>query len=348
MQFRNIEGHEDLANHLTEMVDMGRVSHAQLFLGKNGSGSLALALAYAQYLNCEHRVHYEDGKLRADSCGECSSCKKYQQLMHPDLHFVFPTATTEAVKSKPMAEEFLKEFRIFLEQHNQRGSLEQWYADLGIDNKQGMIRELDADNIVRTLSLKSYEAGYKVMVIWMAEKMNAVTANKLLKTLEEPTDKTLLLLVAENKDKMLQTILSRVQQIVVRQQRESVAGPNAQLFGELFVNWMRLLFKLNMQRLSECVDGLSAMTREQQKQFLHYVMEMLEACFLNTAAGMPCDLKSGDEKFDKAFPAMITTRNIEQMQDAFTHTLYAIERNAYSKIAFMELSFKLSKLLKNR
>ena len=348
MQFKNIEGHEELANHLTEMVDMGRVSHAQLFLGENAAGSMALALAYAQYLNCEHKVHYDNGKLRADSCGECPSCKKYQQLMHPDLHFVFPNAPTGSVKSNPSAEDFQEEFRTFLEQHGQRGSLEQWYADLGIDNKQGMIREKDADSIVRTLSLKSYEAGYKVMVIWMAEKMNLSAANKLLKTLEEPTDKTLLLLVSESKDKMLSTILSRVQQIVVHQQRTTALDPNAQLYGILFVKWMRLLFKLNMQRLSECIEEICSMTREQQKQFLQYALETLENCFMKTAAGVPCELQSGDEKFDQAFPAMITTRNIEQMQEAFTHTQYAIERNAYAKIAFMDLSFKLSKSLKNR
>lgn len=235
-----------------------------------------------------------------------------------------------------------------MQQHHQLGTLEQWYADLGIENKQGMIREKDADNIIRALSLKSYEAGYKVMVIWMAEKMNPVAANTLLKTLEEPTDKTLLLLVAESKDKMLSTILSRVQQIVVRNSATNDLGESGAAYASLFVNWMRLLFKLNMQKLSECVEQISTLSREQQKQFLTYCMGTLRACFLNSMAQVPCNLNSGDEKFDRSFPTMITERNVELMHEAFTHTLFAIERNAYAKIAFMELSFKLSKLLKNR
>lgn len=348
MRFKDIEGQHILANHLTEMVDMGRVSHAQLFLGETSSGSLAMALAYAQYLNCQHRVHFSEGVLRADSCGECPNCKKYQQLMHPDLHFVFPTASTGSGLSKPSSADFIEEYREFLQRHHQMGTLEQWYGDLGIENKQGMIREKDADNIIRALSLKSYEAGYKVMVIWMAEKMNVASANTLLKTLEEPTGKTLLLLVAESKDKMLSTILSRVQQIVVRNHSiKSLSERDADL-SSLFVSWMRLLFKLNMQNLSECVEQISALTREQQKQFLGYCMESLRACFLNNMAGVPCNLNSGDEKFDRSFPTMISERNVEAMHEAFTHTLLAIERNAYAKIAFMDLSFKLSKLLKNR
>lgn len=351
MQFKNIEGQEVLANRLTEIIDAGRVSHAQMFLGPTSSGSLALAVAYAQYLSCEHRQHYPEGSpLRADSCGECPQCRKYQELMHTDLHLVFPSATTATVTSKPCADDFQEPFRQFMQDHRQCGTEDEWYDALGIENKQGMIRERDADNIVRTLGLKSYEGGYKVLIVWMAERMNLDCANKLLKTLEEPADNTLLLLVAESRDRMLQTILSRVQQIVVPDRGNALATERQTAMAALFVSWMRLLFKLNMQQLSGWVDQIATLGREQQKQFLQYAQESLRACFLKTAAGIELarELQFGDEKFNTSFPNMITPNNIEEMMQAMNDAAYAIERNAYAKITFMQLSFTLSKMIKRR
>jgi len=351
MQFKDIVGQEVLANRLTEIIDSGRVSHAQMFLGPTSSGSLALAVAYAQYLNCENRHHYPEGSpLRADSCGECPNCRKYAELMHTDLHLVFPTATTATVTSKPCSEDFQEEFRQFMADSHQRGTENEWYAALGFDNKQGMIRERDADNIVRTLGLKSYEGGYKVLIVWMAERMNLDCANKLLKTLEEPAEKTLLLLVAESRDRMLQTILSRVQQTLVPDLGTDLTPERRTAMAEMFVSWMRLLFKLNMQQLSGWVDQTAALGREQQKQFLQYAQESLRACFLQTAAGhrIAEELVFGDEKFDASFPAMITPNNVEQMMQGMNDALYALERNANSKITFMQLSFTLSKMIKKR
>ncbi len=351
MRFKDIVGQRLLINTLTEIIDSGRVSHAQMFLGPTSSGSLALAIAYAQYLNCENRQHYEEGsELRADSCGQCPNCRKYEQLMHTDLHFVFPTATTTSVTSKPCSDDFQAEFRDFLTECHQTGTEDEWYARLGIENKQGMIREKDADNIVRTLALKSYEGGYKVVVMWMAERMNLDAANKLLKTLEEPTDKTLLILVAESRDRMLSTIISRVQQVLVPDMGMGMTEERRAEFARLFVSWMRLLFKLDMKTLSEWVDKTAGIGRESQKRFLQYAQESLRACFLKSVAGieLPGELDFGDEKFDTFFPTMITVNNIEQMNQAITDATYAIERNANAKITFMQLSFTISKLIKKR
>ena len=351
MRFEHIEGQRVLINHLTEIIDSGRVSHAQMFLGPTTSGSLALAVAYAQYLNCENRQHYGEGsELRADSCGQCPHCRKYEQLVHPDLHFVFPNATTSTVTKNPCAEELQGEFRDFLMERHLMGTEDEWYAQLEIENKQGMIRERDADNIIKTLSLKSYEGGYKVVVMWMAERMNLDAANKLLKTLEEPTDKTLLLLVAESRDRMLSTIISRVQQVVVPDRGMGLPEERRAEFAKMFVSWMRLLFKLDMRTLSAWVDQTATIGRESQKRFLQYVQESLRACFLKSVAGiaLPGELEFGDEKFDTFFPTMITVNNIEQMNQAITDAAYAIERNAYAKITFMQLSFTLSKLIKKR
>ena len=346
MQFKDIVGQEIMANKLTGIIDSGRVSHAQLFLGDTASGSLALAIAYAQYLNCQNRQHYDNGRLHADSCGECPSCKKFQQLTHSDLHLYFPSATTGKVTSKPSSADFQTEFRDFLNANNQKGDIDKWYDFLGTD-KNGMIRELDADNIVRTLGMKAYEGNYKVIIVWMAEKMNTVAANKILKVLEEPSPNTLIILVAESSERMLSTILSRAQQVRIPTKTHPEWDINPE-FASLYVTWMRQLFKLNMATLSEWVDTIAAKGREQQKQFLLYAQEATRDCFLRHMAGTPMTMDFGDEKFNASFPNMITERNAEGLNNAFDEALFAIDRNAYSKIALMELSFRVCKLLKKR
>lgn len=343
MQFKDIVGQQDIIKRLAAVIDSGRVSHAQMLLGEAGT-TMPLAWAYLQYLCCENR---HDG----DSCGECPSCKKIASLMHPDLHFVFPTATTSRVKEKPWSGEFQGEFRDFMLQTKGHGNIDDWYDTLGIENKQGLIREMDADDVVATLGLKSYEGGWRMLVVWMAEKMNAAFANKLLKTLEEPMPGTLIMLVAESDERLLPTIKSRVQTIKVGTTDYSPAqlrAENNAEFAEILVGWLRMLFKLKMKELSAQVDKMAAMNREQLKLFLQYAMKVMRDCFLNTAAGMECHLGSGDEKFDSQFPKMITTNNIELIEKAFDDAIFAIERNAYAKIAMMELSFCISKALKKR
>ena len=387
MHFKDIIGQRVLINRLTRIIDSGRISHAQLFLGKNGYGSLALALAYAQYLNCENKVHYTDvdeqTQLRADSCGECASCKKYQQLVHSDLHFIFPNTAVKATDKDVSSKDLMQEFREYVLENNAYVRLESFFEYLGVEKKQGAINVRDAAEINRILSLKTYESKYKVMVIWMIEKLNITAAPKLLKILEEPTENTIFLLVSENHDKILSTIRSRVQNVPVRKvdeqsmrqyllQQDILPDCNVdsivqaaegdiiealnlinkteqdKLFAELFVTWTRQLFKLQMSSLSQWVDKLHTMGREQQKQFLLYALNSFRACFLKTVAGIDLSyqLDFGDEKFNNAFPRMITERNIEGIENVINKTIYTIERNAFSKIAFMDLSFSISKLLK--
>ena len=389
MQFRNIIGQRPLINRLTSIIDSGRISHAQLFLGKNGCGSMALALAYAQYLNCENRIHYDNVdeavELRSDSCGKCPSCLKYQHLSHSDLHFIFPNTTTKKVEKEPSSKDFLADFVAFMKEHKGYATLDSFFEYLGVENKQGNINVRDANDIIRILSLKTYESTYKVMIIWMIEKLNVAAAPKLLKILEEPTENTVFLLVSENRDKILQTILSRVQLVPVKRidlqsmtnHLQSIGLPEGcdakqiamaaegdvieamgllektdqdRLFAEMFVTWTRQLFKLQMLSLSQWVEAISAMGREQQKQFLYYALNSFRACFLKTTAGVELSyqLDFGDEKFNTFFPKMIHERNIEQLENAINQTIYSIERNAYPKIAFMDLSFSISKLIKQQ
>ncbi len=349
MQFKDIVGQRDVINRLTEIIDSGRVSHAQLVLGPTSDGALQMALAYLQYLCCENRHDH-------DSCGVCPSCKKIASLMHPDLHLYFPNATTSRVKSNPSCADFQEEFRQFILKHNALGTLDDWFADLDIENKQGQINVRDAADIIQNLGLKSYEGGWKMVVVWMADKMNAQAANELLKTLEEPTPGTIILLVAESDERLLETIKSRVQVIKLAVgSGQSSVGNDLQLsdetrqqFAPMLVAWLRLLFKLKMKQLADQVDAMSTLGREQQKLFLQYTLGVMRGCFLSSMAGMPYSIGSGDEKFDAMFPRMVTQNNIEAISDAINDAFYAIERNAYSKIALMELSFRMSKALKKR
>jgi DNA polymerase-3 subunit delta' len=209
MKFSEIVGQEPLKQRLKRTVLDNRVSHAQLFLGPEGSGKLGLALAYAQYINCRKRTP-------EDSCGECPSCKKYSKLIHPDLHFLYPiNSTKEVTGTKILSKDFIASWREFLLENKYYVSLPDWYEKIGIEKKQGLINADDADGINRTLAYKAYEAEYKVMIIWMVEKMNATSANKLLKNLEEPPDKTLFILISENQEQIISTILSRAQLIKI-------------------------------------------------------------------------------------------------------------------------------------
>lgn len=353
MQFKDIVGQRDVINRLTEIIDSGRISHAQMILGPTADGSLQLALAYLQYLCCENRQHFapaqgsaDNGQLRADSCGTCPSCKKISQLVHPDLHLFFPNATTSRVKEKPSCADFQAEFRDFVLERKALGNADDWFASLGIENKQGILNVRDANLMEEKLSLKSYEGGWKMVVVWMAEKMNPECSNKLLKTLEEPLPGTVILMVAENDERLLQTIRSRVQPIHLHPTGNSRETELAEQFAPMLVGWLRLLFKLKMKELAAHIDMLAALGREQQKLLLHYALGVVRGCFLSTAAGIPYTIGSGDAKFDAMFPKMVTQDNVEMMEQSLSEAAYAIERNANPKITLMELSFRLSKALK--
>ncbi|WP_179337501.1 DNA polymerase III subunit [Winogradskyella ludwigii] len=203
MLFSEVLGQKHIKNHLTTSVDAGRIAHAQLFVGPEGCGTLPMALAYAQYILCSN--------VNGENTGGNDSCNlKFKNVSHPDLHFAFPVTTSDKVKSKPVSSFYLEEWRQLIDQQPY-GNLFDWYKLLGVDNKQGQIGVEEALNIVKSLALKSYEGGYKVMLIWMAEKMNTASANKLLKLIEEPPEKTIFILIAEDEEQIINTIRSRCQ-----------------------------------------------------------------------------------------------------------------------------------------
>ncbi|WP_136669159.1 ATP-binding protein [Flavobacterium sp. H122] len=331
MLFKEITGHEHIKNHLLTSAANARIPHAQLFAGPEGIGVLLTAIAYAQYVLCSNHGFENEGGREA-----CNL--KFQNFSHPDLHFVYPTVTTEDVKSKPKSLDFLPLWREFLTE-KPYGSLFDWYDKLGVGNKQGEIRVEDATEILKSLSLKSYEGGYKIMIIWMADKMNVAASNKLLKLLEEPTDKTLFILTTENEEDILQTIRSRCQVIHfpslseaaiakqlaeyegVEERRAMTIAHKAQgnynkalslchnvnedaPFEEWFVTWVRAAFRAKgnaaaIQDLINWSEDIAKLGRETQKKFLHFCTDMFrQALLLNYKAEPLVYYESSIKGFD--------------------------------------------------
>ena len=210
MRFADIIGHDALKARLRAQIDAGRVSHAQLFTGDAGYGSLPLALAYVQYLFCPHR---HDG----DSCGECPSCQQIEALAHPDLHFVYPVNKREKKAGEVVISDmFIDKWRAIWQRNSGIFSAEEWYSDLDLGKTmKGLISAKESEEIIRKLQFKSYSSEYKAMIIWLPEAMNQEAANKILKILEEPWEKTLFILVSEQPELLLQTITSRTQEVTV-------------------------------------------------------------------------------------------------------------------------------------
>jgi DNA polymerase-3 subunit delta' len=366
MQFKDIVGQDAVKQRLLNSVKENRVSHAQLFLGRGGSGSLPIAVAYAQYLSCED-------KHPDDSCGVCSSCRKYQKLMHPDLHFSYPTFGLP----KETAIDFIESWRTaFLE--NNYLNLDIWRSYLDAGNKQANINIEECHQIIKKLSFKPFESTYKVLILWLPEYLDK-QGNALLKIIEEPQPNTLFLLVAENQDRILNTILSRTQLIKIPQlsyteikdhlvekhnQTEEAAAEIAYLcngnltealamlnqdnkgYHALFVNWLRLCFANKGIEVMGFVEQLPKIGRENQKNFLRYGISFIrECCLLISGAGSlvhlpPAELETAQK--------MTNVMGIEQAQRIITElekAHYHVERNANPKILFLDVSLQLIKIL---
>ncbi|WP_413999766.1 ATP-binding protein [Flavobacterium sp. W1B] len=379
MQFSEILGQEHIKSHLTRSADLGRIPHAQLFVGPEGSGTLATAIAYAQYILCANQ--------NGENQGSNESCNlKFQKLSHPDLHFAYPTVTTEEVKKNPKSIDFIADWRKFVLQ-NPYGGLFDWYAILGVQNKQGEIRVDDAQEILKSLSLKSYEGGYKIMIVWMADKLNIAASNKLLKLLEEPPEKTLFILISENEEDIIQTIRSRCQvlhfnglsepiiaeALVSREKADPKLGAkiahqaqgnyNIALhllhdddeehpFEQWFVTWVRAAFKAKkdaaaIQDLILWSEKIAALGRETQKKFLEFCIEMFrQALLLNYETKNLVYFEPKVDKFKlENFAPFVNGNNIQDIFKELSDAMYHVERNGNAKIILTDLSIKLTRLI---
>ena len=369
MRFSEIPGNQAIKQKLIKSVKTGRVSHAQLFLGEDGSASLALAWAYAQYLSCQNKLE--------DSCGNCPSCLKFEKMAHPDVYWVFPVTTGKV--THPTSDHFISEFReLFLK--NPYSTESQWYTHLGTENKQGFISVKEAKVLSKKISLKTYEGNYKLILIWHAEKMHTATANKLLKQLEEPPQKTIFILLTPHQEQLLTTITSRLQitkigAISDAEMRDFLADKSAgvevqnqavhlsegnisralrllnkdELSEEntkRFQQWMRLSYQANILGLTDWVDEISKIGRERQKAFLQYALHMVRESLVRNFASNDLQRLSGEEQeFTKKFSPFIHENNVLELIEVFEKAHYDIVRNASAKILFMDLSLQLVLLL---
>ena len=379
MLFSEILGQDHIKSHLTKSASKGRIPHAQLFIGPEGSGTLLMAIAYAQYIVCSNSD--------AENSGENEACNlKFNHLSHPDLHFVYPTVTTDDVKTKPKSLDFIQDWRQFLNE-SPYGGLFDWYKLLGVKNKQGEIRVEDANEIVKSLSLKSHEGGYKVMIIWMADKMNIAASNKLLKLLEEPTDKTVFILISENEEDIIQTIRSRCQVLhfnalpektisealvfhenieekkAIKIAHQAQGNYNKALhllyneddefpFEEWFVTWVRAAFRAKgnaaaIQDLIRWSEQIASLGREAQKKFLNYCIDMFrQGLLLNYQTEKLVYMETTVEKFKlENFAPFVTGNNITEIFTVLSDAIYHIERNGNAKIILTDLSIKLTRLI---
>ena len=377
MYFKDVLGQEKLKMLLMQSVREGTVPHAQLFFGPIGSANLALALAFAQYVACANKQQY-------DACGTCPSCVKHLKFVHPDLHFVFPVATTSNVKTKPVSKNFLSEWRSLLDQ-NPYFSLFDWLKHIGVGNKQGIISVEESSNILKDLSLKPYESETRIMLIWMPEKMNIQAANKLLKIIEEPPQKTLFLLVTESTENMLTTVLSRTQLLKVPRHSDEevlnylmnrgVEQVRARMISNLvdgnindalklveyvedseqnalnFVQWVRLCFSAlqvkDINKLVQWSEMMAKLGRESQKTFLLFASNVMrDALMKNYGVEKMMKMNVSGHNFTmEKFAPFIHADNCMEIISELNLAQLHIERNANPKILFLDTSFKIARLL---
>jgi DNA polymerase-3 subunit delta' len=373
MLFKEIIGQEDVKKRLLTLVQQDRTPHALMLYGPSGSGKLALGVALAQYLACGDRQS-------GDSCGKCPSCMKFSKLVHPDFHMVVPVLKTSKVTKDPVSDLFMEDWReAFLD--NPYLTENQWYEAVGAENKQGAINKEESLQIVKKLGFKPYESAYRMLVIWLPEKMNQSAANKLLKFIEEPPEKTLILMVSESTDKILPTILSRTQLMhvpplsayAIREGLEqmdiqdpgliedavskangnyntalqALKADETDLFNfEKFTGLMRLCYARNIIEINDWVDQVAGIGRERQKMLLDYSLRLLRENFMLHMESSELNYMSQQENaFSQKFSPFIHADNINALVDSFSLAGNHIEGNGNPRIILMDLSISVIKLL---
>lgn len=369
MPFRDVIGQDAVKNDLKELVQQNRLSHALLFLGKEGNGSLGLAYALAQYLVCTQKGD--------DACGVCPACTKAQQLVHPDIHYAYPVVTKKA-GTPPLSTDYISEWREFFKSYPY-GNVFDWLQFIGAENKQGNITAAECNDILRKLSLKSFESDYKVLIMWMPEYLGN-EGNKLLKLIEEPPPDTLFILVAENESLILPTILSRCQLVKIpaltdqeiatalierNQTAPDLARQTAGIsegnyrealqllqhaeedWQSLLREWLNATLKTGPVAQTKWVEEVSRLGREKQKQFLRYFNHLLQqAIRLRVMGNLPLPEKELDfaNRLNKI-------ANLEQQQalvEELDKATYYIERNANAKMLFHALTIKLYHIIQDK
>lgn len=371
MKFSEVIGQEDAKERLLQMVREDRVPHAILLCGPSGSGKMALALAFASFLLCRERG--ED-----DVCGVCPQCAMLDKWAHPDLHFSFPVirpAGTGA-EHKMSSDDFISEWRRMLS-HGPYFTMDRWLAEMNAANQQAQIGVGESDTLIRKLSLKSSQGGYKISIVWLPERMNAECANKMLKIIEEPPSETLFIMVCEEPEKLLETIRSRTQRIDIRRidaeameqalvERRGIdadaakrisraangswlnaleeldTGNEKRLFLDMFIMLMRLAYSRNIRELRKWSESVAAYGREKQKRMLVYFLHLVRENFMYNFRNPRLNYMTADEEaFARNFARFINEANVFEISGLFDRAIRDIGQNANAKIVFFDLATQI-------
>ncbi len=380
MLFSQVIGQQEIKAKLRNLVEHNRLSHALLLNAPEGAGGLPLALAFSQFMVCE-RVSEETSKnnFPEESCNVCPSCVKAARLIHPDIHYVYPVISRKP-GDKPISADFISEWREFISQFPY-GTIYDWLQFIQADNKQGNISANECNEINRKLSLKSFESGYKILIMWMPEYLGN-EGNKLLKLIEEPPPDTLFILVTENEAQILPTILSRVQIIrlprpsiseikealveragVAPEQARQLAAVSEQNYREalrllqhgqddwqgLLREWLNAILKTGPIAQVKWVEEISKAGREKQKQFLQYFGHLLEqAIRLQMSEEAFTDMPDSEKDFAIRLNKIADLSSQQAIVKELNKSIYYIERNAHSKMLFHALTIRLYHILATR
>ncbi len=394
MQFSKIINQQEVKQQLVELIQHNRLSHALLFLSKEGSGALSLALALAQYLTCEKAnpkkqnsnaslfgeeltTSNVQSQILYDSCATCPSCTKANQLVHPDIHFSYPVVTKKS-GTPPLSVDYITEWREFINNYPY-GNVYDWLQFIGAENKQGNITANECNDIIRKLSLKSFESEYKILIMWMPEYLGS-EGNKLLKLIEEPPPNTLFILVAENESLLLPTIVSRCQMIKI-QMLETTDIESALIYSKIdpakarqvaataegnyrealqllqhaeedwqgiLRDWLNSIIKTGPIAQTKWVEETSRLGREKQKQFLRYFNHLLEQSIRSKIMGSNIHLPDNEKDFADRLNRLADISQQQAIIEELDRATYYIERNANAKILFHALTIKLYHIIQDK
>lgn len=378
MKFSDIIGNSNVKERLISAVKINRIHHAFLFSGQSGIGKISMAISFAQYINCIN-------KTENDSCGVCKSCQKFNNLQHPDLHFIFPVVKTTK-NNKPVSLDYIEQWRDFI-LNNTYENFDKWLEYMGVENQQASIFTSESQEIIRIVNLKPFESKYKTLIIYLPERMNINAANKLLKSIEEPPPNTLFFLITEDESNVLGTIKSRTQIVkfvtpneteisyFLNQRNNEISKEKCNEIANIsngdvsfaisllsknssndssnnlldtFSNFVRISYTANFKQMIEFSEEINQSGRERQKVFIEYCIRMFNENFLQNNSLNSVKLTKEEAEFSKNFSKFVNKTNIINIYRELSNAYYDISRNASSKLVFFDLMLKLSQLLKQK
>ena len=367
MKFIDISGFEKEKNFLINAENKNHVAHAQLFFGSEGSPNLSLALAFISFLNCNN-------KINNDSCGECPSCKKIDKMIHPDVHFIFPVAPTTKINKNVISDLFIKEWRNFILDDPYQ-NVNDWFNFYGFENKSPNISKDESRNLIKKLTLKPFESENKIVLIWLPEYLHLYTSNALLKILEDPPPKTFFFLITNDYNRLLKTILSRVQMFKIRNfsdeelkkeilkkediaenelskliltsdgnlnQAKKIINSSNEDFLSFFKIWMRNCYSNDYTKIQFDLEWFNNQTKINKKAFLIYSLNLIRESFVIKINSSLSRIVDEESEFIKNFSQSLNEEKTEKIILELNDSIRFLERNANPKIIFLDLSIEIA------